>query len=211
MADELKNLSPAYLLLVLQFIVPGFLILHFRSIFIVRRNAIFKDNIAFYITVSLIYGFLLIPAVNLIGSPLIGHWRWFLWLILSIIAPILLGVLFGILTQRDFFGDTLRRFKLRPVSPFPTAWDEIFGRLGNLREARYIIVTMNDGAQIAGLYYSQSRASASAENRDIFLEKLYQINGTEWTAWSSNDGVLISAKDIRFIEFVKPGALSDVE
>jgi len=46
-----------------------------------------------------------------------------LWLVVGFIIPVLLGLLLGAATQRDWARSALRALGLKAVHVLPTAWD----------------------------------------------------------------------------------------
>jgi hypothetical protein len=199
--DDVAKITPANILILLQFVAPGFLIVYFRSLFVTRRQAAFKDNLLFFVTVSVIYGFLALPlAPAFATAALTGHYlKWLAWALVLILLPILLGILAGVAVQRGWIKKVMTRFRLQPVSPYPTGWDWSFSQLDG---PTYLIVTLDDGTQIAGLFGERSLAASDLANKDIFIEELYDLAESIWTARPAKQGILISGKSIRHIEFM---------
>lgn len=199
--DEIAKATPANLLILLQFVAPGFLIVYFRSLFVTRRQAAFKDNLLFFITVSVIYGFLFLPFAPLFAAAaLSGHYgKWLLWAALLILLPISLGVLAGVAVQRGWVKKLLARARIQPISPYPTGWDWSFSQLMG---PTYLIVTLDDGTQIAGLFGERSLAASDLTNKDIFIEELFDLHENTWSQRPAKQGILITGKSIRHIEFM---------
>lgn len=173
--DEIAKATPANILILLQFVAPGFLIVYFRSLFVTRRQAAFKDNLLFFITVSVIYGFFALPFAPIFAAAaLSGHYgKWLIWAGLLVLIPTLLGILAGIAVQRGWIRKLLAKFKIQPVSPYPTGWDWSFSQLAG---PTYLIVTLDDGTQIAGLFGERSLAASDLANKDVFIEELFDLN-----------------------------------
>ena len=200
--EDGAKITPANILILLQFVAPGFLIVYFRSLFVTRRQAAFKDNLLFFITVSVIYGFSTLPLTGLLpvtGTG--GLWRWLGWLVTLITAPVILGVFAGLAVQRGWIRRLLAALGLRMVSPYPTGWDWSFSRHD---KPTYVIVTLDEGTQIAGLFGSESLAGSELEHRDIFIEELYDLAESRWQPRPVKQSIWISGKVIRHIEFIVP-------
>lgn len=190
-----KLLSLNNLYLILVFIVPGFIALSVRSQFITGRilsNS--KDAILSYLTVTVIYSALVLPFVD----PESIEKSRLAWFALVFIGPIFLGLLLGINIQKDLVRRFLNRFGLYPAHAIPTAWDWKF----NAMAEQWVLVTLKDGTHFAGFYGAQSFVSSNPDERDMFIQWIYDIaeDGT-WMPPKSERGVLIAAGEIRTIEF----------
>ncbi len=194
-----KLLSVNNLYLILVFIVPGFIILFVRSQFITGRiSSNSKEAILSYLTITVIYGslvFLLVDLTSLTLMPASG----LIWFCLFIfLVPIALGLLLGINSQKDFVRNLLRRCRLKLVHPIPTAWDWKFSRMS----PQWVLVTLKDDTRFAGFCSSESFISSDPNERDIYIEKVYDLgdDGT-WSPPDDERGLLIAAGEIRTIEF----------
>jgi hypothetical protein len=201
--DEITKASPANVLMVLQFLVPGFLVIFSRSIFVVRRKSIFKDDLLLYVTISILYGFFLLPFLKFLQFFDSPTWKWIFWICVLIFVPSVLGGLLGVGAQKDWGRKAFNYFGLQPTSPYPTSWDQRFAQLNS---ACYIIVTWQDGSQIAGFFGENSYAASSIDNRDLYLEKVWKLTEDgQWDPLKDSDGVLISVRDAKTVEFLRPG------
>lgn len=200
--EDVSKITPTNILALLQFVAPGFLIFYFRSLFVTRRQAAFKDNLLFFITMSVIYGFATLPLVGVMPSTGTGGFlRWLIWLFTLVIVPVGLGVLAGLAVQRGWFAAFLARLGLRMISPYPTGWDWAFASLGS---RPYVIVTLSDGAQVFGYFGHQSLAASDVANKDIFIEELYDLVDGLWSPRKEKQGIWIAGVTIRHIEFITP-------
>ena len=191
-----KLLSLNNLYLILVFIVPGFIALSVRSQFITGRiPSGNKASLLSYLTISVIYGALVLPFVD---PELIGKSR-LIWFGLVFIGPIFLGLLLGINIQKDLVRRFLNWFGLYPVHAIPTAWDWKFNGMAE----QWVLVTLKDGTRFAGFYGAQSFTSSSPDERDIYLQWVYDINDDGTLSPPDDEkGVLIAAGEIRTIEFL---------
>ncbi|MDB5560020.1 MAG: hypothetical protein JWQ36_2954 [Enterovirga sp.] len=199
--DEVGKLTPQNLLLLLQFVVPGFLAVYFRSLFVRRIEASFKDNILLFVVLSVIYAFVVVPIwLGLRSGALHPLAQWLVWLVLLIIIPVAGGVLLGVAVQQGWTRSLLLRIGLRPLSPYRTGWDWAFGQT---REPTYLLVTMDDGSQVAGLFGGESLAASDHAFRDLFLEVTYEVDAEgSWSEREPRQSILVSGKSIRYIEFL---------
>ncbi len=194
---KLLSLNNPYLILV--FIVPGFIILFVRSQFMTGRiSSNSKEAILSYLTVTVIYSSLVSILVDLTGLTLrpASGLVWFGLFVF--LVPIVLGLLLGINSQKDFVRDLLKRCRLKLVHPIPTAWDWKFSRMS----PQWIRVTLKDNTHFTGLCSSESFISSDPNERDIYIEKVYDLgdDGT-WLPPKDERGLLIVAGEIRTIEF----------
>lgn len=209
MLEEIQKLDLSNVIILIQFLIPGYLIVFSRSVFVFRQKTLFKDDIALFIALSVLYGFIFIPILSFMPTHLNPFSKWFVWLLVLILVPIVLGIVLGVGAQRDWGRDALARIGLQPISPFPTSWDQRFSQLSS---PCYVIVTWQDGSQIAGFFGENSYAASSGDQRDIFIEKVWTIDENEtWNPLNDSDGVLISAKEIKAIEFLRHGDNVDVQ
>ena len=191
-----KLLSANSLYLILVFIVPGFIALSVRSQFITGRiPSENKASLLSYLTISVIYGALILPFVDpeLIGKSIL------IWFVLVFIGPVFLGLLLGINIQKDLVRRFLNRLGLHPVHAIPTAWDWKFSSMPE----QWVLVTLKDGTRFGGFYGAQSFTSSSPDERDMYIQWVYDIDeGGIWSVPDSENGLLIAAGEIRTIEFL---------
>ncbi len=197
---DAKSLEVFFLLLLL--LVPGVIIDFVRALFVGRRTRTVGEAGLNFVVVSLLYYALMLPLI----IWLVGGWGQLLdtigaWYPLLFVGPVLTGVFLGWSAQTDFFGKNARRMGVTVVHPMPTAWDR---RFSTLRES-WVIITLKDGRTVAGLFGARSVASSDPENRDLFVEKIYDLNGDEWID-AGEKSALIMSGEISTIEFIAPEA-----
>ena len=181
--------------LVLAFLVPGFIALSVRSQFMTgtapSQNG---ERFLTYISVSVIYGTLVF---RLVDPALMGN-SVFVYLGAVFGGPVVVGLLLGINIQRNLIRGLISRIGLFTVHALPTAWDWKFG---GVSEEQWVLVSLKNGVTFGGLFGRESFAASSADERDLYIQWIYDINddGT----WSSpgRKGVLIAADEISTIEF----------
>ncbi|HEX5846677.1 MAG TPA: DUF6338 family protein [Rhodoplanes sp.] len=124
--------------------------------------------------------------------------RVILWMSLFGFLPALIGLLLGAGSQRGWWRSMISRFGLNVVSPYPTGWDWIFARL---KEPAFLLITFDDGAEVAGYFGLASLASSDPSERDLYVEEIYDIGEDgKWTRRQEKQGILISGKIIKHIE-----------
>jgi hypothetical protein len=186
----------------LAFVVPGFLVHRAMSAFVplkaehpqlslLRFLALSCGNYGFWS--GLIY--LLISNGYFAYRPVQAAVAWFFVIFVS---PILAGALIGYLSQRDFWRRLLQRCGLNPIHGIPTAWDYRFFRTAPV----WVLVTLNDGSRVAGLFGSESFASSDRAERDIYLQSVFDITGDgPWRQIPNSGGILICKEQVRYVEF----------
>ena len=205
---ELNSVSTV--VLISLFILPGYMI---KSILSTARPEK-KDRDAAYYLSCLFYS-LINCAVWSWAYFLVSSWAfskssrhpilfWVYCLAITLIGALLLSlaiVLLRYLKKSERLTKLFDKMDLNTVHPIPTAWDYCFSR----RQGNWVIVTLNDGSIVRGLFSSGSFASSEADERDMFIEDCYGFNqeNNEWIENKSSDGVYISASQIKTIEFLK--------
>ena len=187
-------------LLILLFVVPGLVALSVRSRFITGRTPSAKENVLNFIVLSFVYYSLTIafiePALS-ITTPWIA--RATVWILLLLVGPAIFGFFLGVSAQKEWFTWVFNKLNLAIVHVIPTAWD---WRFSSIQRGMFVMVTLTSGERVAGFFGSNSFASSDAGERDLYIEEEYTVTDQgEWKARSEKVGVLISAKQVRYIEF----------
>jgi hypothetical protein len=121
------------------------------------------------------------------------------WGVIILLSPILLGFLAGYFGQKEYIRRFLQSIGLNPIHVVPTAWDYKFS---NIRKAGWLLVTLQDGCVVAGLFGSKSFASSEAGERDLYIQEVYKISEEgPWAKIPQNEGIWISVSQIKHIEF----------
>ena len=180
-------------------LAPGILILSVRARF---RDAIqtgFSDKLISYALVSVVYNSATYPIFHAQGGPLLPNWLW--QTLLSFVLPVFVGLCFAFFDQSERFYKVSERLGLKPAHHVLTAWDYTFPRT----TATYVLVHLNDGSLVAGVWESGSFASSTTGERDVLISRLWQVSveGTEWTPIDPPRSMLICGGTIRMIEFIK--------
>lgn len=183
--------------IVVYLVVPGLIVLFVRSRFLTGRMQKPSDAVLPYFVVSLIYWTCLstlgISPASLAASP---GWS----SVAVLVAPTILGFLLGLNARFDLVRRLLRKVRINPAHATATAWDWKMSRATEC----FVIVTLSKGERIAGFFGANSFASSDPAERDLFLEKIYEI--PEEGPWREipEKGLLLRPGEIRYIEFIEP-------
>lgn len=182
---------------ILPLLIPGFVALGVRSQFMRGFSpSQSKENLVIYLAFSSVYDTLVVRFIE--PEWMTDSTIWFL--VIFIIVPAIIGLLLGINVQRNFIRGALSRIGIFTTHAFPTAWDWVFSR--GVSE-QLVLVTLKDGTQFSGLFGLESFASSIPNERDLYIQWLYDID--EEGIWIPVDeegkGVLISASEISTVEF----------
>jgi hypothetical protein len=193
------------LFLTLAFVVPGFIWHCVQTPFLPRRTETTQLLFLRFLTFScfnyaiwswLIYVFLYSQFP--INYP---KWTAFLWGIMILISPVVMGVATGILSQKEFLRKLFNKACIKTVHSTPTAWEY---KLFNTDYSVWVKITLKDGDEILGLYGSKSFASSSAEERDLYIQQTMKLNEKkEWQKIDRTDGILVKGDQIKYIEFIE--------
>ena len=130
--EKLSNIDNNVFILV-QFVVPGLIILFLRTQFTTGRLPKPTDAALNYLVLSLIYYGVYYSATlpfginnNVSDSPFISF---VVLLIRILVAPAIFGLFLGYLAQKSFFYKIALKIGLRPIHPKPTAWDYKFSHM----------------------------------------------------------------------------------
>jgi hypothetical protein len=183
------------LVLFIAFVIPGFVCLKTYQLITSAAPQSGENQLIDAIAYSSInYGLLLWPIYSMethqvrSANPLLYCAFWFFVLF---VAPV-------------SWACAMRKIRscawIQASMPHPTGlpWDFVFSQ----RKEFWIIVTLNDGEKIGGLYGANSFTSSRPEKHQIFLEKNWVINsdgGFERERVESA-GILILCADIKSVE-----------
>ncbi len=190
--------------LIILFVVPGLIALFVRSRFIAGRTPSIKESLLIFVVLSLFYYSL---TVAFIEKALSIHEPWIarasIWISLILVGPAAFGFILGVAAQREWFARFANLLGLSVIHIIPAAWDWRFSSIS--REAIFVMVTLTSGERVAGLFGGNSFASSDTSERDLYIEEEYNITEDgKWEPRPERVGILISAREIRYIEFWSP-------
>jgi Family of unknown function (DUF6338) len=189
-----------YLPLVLLFVVPGLVASFVRSRLIAGPTPSTKENFLIFVVLSLFYYafivFLIQPALS-VREPWIA--RAAIWILLLLVGPAIFGFVLGVAAQKEWGTWCANKLGVSIVHVIPAAWD---WRFSNIAHNTFVMVTLTSGEKVAGYFGNGSFASSDANERDLYIEEEYMVSGEgKWEARPEKVGLLISAREIRYIEF----------
>ena len=223
--------SATQLLITFLFVVPGFV---FQGARIAHRGRLPGDidlstrimraiatSGVFGLVYLLVLGRWLVQAVNgtgpLIDRPrlgaLVGLVAAFVLPSVIAVVPALVGLVLRKMAARPRMQSVLNWGPIRAVARIhsslstalsydstPAAWDKVFRD----QEPCFVRILTTDGRWIAGYYGSTSYASSFPEERQLFLEALYQVSSDGVIGEPVEDGLgaVIRCDDIVFLELL---------
>lgn len=196
----------------LAFVVPGFIMLSSFRMIVKTRDETSQINLIRFVCFSSInYGVWSWLIYLLVKTNFLSHslfLRSLLWLFIIFISPILLGLFIGYLSDRNIVSKLLTKLGLKIIQPIPSAWDYFFSKI---LQPIWVLVTLQDGSEIAGIFGIRSFSSSDNQERDLYLEKVYSIcTDGSWCEVVDSKGVLISSRHIKSLEFWQDGKKEQV-
>lgn len=192
---DVKSLDNVYL--ILGFIVPGLIIFFVRAQFTTGRIPPPKDAALTYLALTTIYYALVLPAVGAVIMMPPGYQRAFAWIALALVGPAGVGVLLGLNAHYSFSRRLFLALRLPLVHMMPTAWDWKFSDA----HPQWVMVTLKNGTQFAGLFGLRSFASSDPGERDIYIEKVYDLADDNTWIDVGERSALIAASEIQTVSF----------
>ena len=106
----------------------------------------------------------------------------------------------GIIKQKGYVEKIFEKLKIKSIHHIPTSWDYCFSEQKSL----WVIITLKSGKIIYGLFGENSFASSDPYERDIYIEKIYNVDKN--MKWVDNEGrsegIYIAKEEIDTIEFL---------
>lgn len=187
----------------LAFLVPGFIMHLTLSVFVPQKTEQSELSFLRFLTLSclnyaiwswLIY---LILAAGLYSTH--PYRVAFVWGLIILVSPVIIGIALAHLSQNEIPRTFLQHLGFNPIHEIPTAWDYRFSRI---EAPTWLLVTLNDGSTVAGLFGSRSFASSEPSERDLYIQDVYKVaESGPWQKVAQNEGILVRADQIKHIEF----------
>ena len=127
------------------------------------------------------------------------------WLVFLVILPVIVGVITGVVSNRTLLYKSLKKVRLNPIHPTPSAWDWTFSDLNE----QYVLVKLKNGAMFGGFLGADSFISSDPNERDMYIEEIFEIDDKD--KWVTNGhGVYLTGRNISSIEFL-PSSINEEE
>jgi hypothetical protein len=191
--------EPSNIRELISLLAPGFVLLWARSRVFTGPTPSFQERLISYALASAAYFAAVSPLFSVSWGLPLPAW---LWNVLHYFAvPLIIGFLIAYGEQWGWQYKVARWLGLRFSHHIPAAWDFTFSRV---QISTFVLVTLSDGSQVAGLMSEASFASSSRDERDLLLEEVFVV--TDQGAWEPAEpsrSILICGKDIRFVEIFR--------
>jgi hypothetical protein len=190
-------LAPDKFSLLLQLVVPGFVIAYVRNQMVANRRLPISDAVVGYIALSFVYQALVFPlATWLRSSPLTAEGKGLVELLISIVLPAAVGLLIGLNARLGWSRRLLARFRVSLNHPVNTAWDWRFGG----KEECWVMAVLKDGTKWLGHLGPDSFISTDPGERDIYIQTVYSIEDDN--SWKfKGSGVWLPQSELQSLEF----------
>lgn len=194
--------------MIVGFVVPGLVAAMVRAQFMTGRLPRTTEAGLIYIALSTIYLAIALPILELLPRHPSGSVAATAeWVVLVFFGPALLGLSLGIGTRFGVVRRLLLWLRLNPVHPMPTAWDYKFTELSEA----WVLVKLKDGTKFAGFCGGQSFISSVPEERDIYVEQIYDLSDDDEWIKRPGKSLLVAAGEISTIEFFNVDRREHVE
>ncbi len=183
------------------FLLPGFII---KSVLDMLVPPIKSNDVKYFFSCLLYsiincavwsWAYILLNRISKI-HPVI---YWISLVATTVIGATLIAIIIGFVKQKGFVEWIFSKSNIKKIHPVPTAWDYYFSK----QQESWVIVTLKNGKTVYGRFSDQSFASSDNEERDIYIEKIYDIDKDMiWVEDERSNGILITKDEIETIEFL---------
>ena len=191
-------LNNGQLMLIIMLFFPGFVSIKTYSLFVATEQKDFTRDIFEVIAYSIInfalLSWLIYPIIsNNLAQSNIALFSISL-LFIFLICPALWPYVFYKIRKCEHINKYI-------FEPEKLPWDYVFSS----GKAYWIIIHLRDGTKIGGIYGKDSRTSTFPYQRQIYLEKQWEIGEDNdfGEKIKHSDGVLVFEEDISFVELYK--------
>jgi len=188
------------LFLLVALLLPGYVVVAIRNLFVVRADSSGYREILEYIFGSAICGALGAPILNWLANGQLAFWgQYGCVLLLLLVIPVLVGLSWSYVATYELIEKIAPIVGLTAVHHINTAWDWKFGRMGT---GEWVLVTMKDGSAHAGFVGSNSFIASGIQNRDIYIEQVYDLGPNDsWSHPGRRKSILIPYGEVQSIVF----------
>ncbi len=178
-------------------LAPGLIISTIRTRAITGSIPDIKDRLVSYALISTAYFAVVTPLFQALGSKVTP--LWVASVLQNFLLPVVLGIALAYVYQWRWSYRLAEKCRLHLAHHLPAAWDYVFE---DLPAETFVLVTLEDGTQIAGKMSKDSFASSSKEERDLFIREVWETGDGEkqWTPLNPPRGILLCGQRIKFIE-----------
>lgn len=178
------------------FFIPGFISMKVYHLLIASGNTDFSKSITEVIAFSSINYASLSWLIIIVYKNDVYANHFYLFISISFfiifIAPILWTILYVRLAKSKFLGKYI-------LSPIKEPWDFFFEK----RKSCWVIVNLNSGERIGGVYSDKSYSSAFPNKYQLYLEELWEVDteGYFIQRKERTNGIIIFGDEIKSLEF----------
>jgi hypothetical protein len=126
-----------------------------------------------------------------------GNHSFLIWVGLIVVGPMFFGCAAGCDARFGWSRRTLSRLGINLVHVMPTAWDWKFSDAA----PQWVLVTLKDGKRFAGFFGGASFASSDQAERDIYIQKIYDIGDENKWIDCGEKSALIMPGEVQTVEF----------
>ena len=190
--------EPEKIILFLAFFMPGFISIKVYELIVATKHRDFSNSVLEAIGYSVLNFAVLSWLIFLISSADFNKNKPVLYFICIILIFFIFPTIWPLLFV---LASKLKIFKKYILSPINMPWDDVFSK----RETYWVIVHMKDGRKIGGKYGTLSRASAFPNQRQLYLETLWELdnNNKFIKKIERSKGAIFFEDEVSIIEFFK--------
>ena len=191
------------LFITLAFLVPGFILYSTIGFLLPRRKEDGLNLILRYLTASGVnYGIWFWLIYIVLDTPCLSKLLVAgLWIIILFVSPLVLGLTWAWMSNQDILRKITTKLGFNLINSVPTAWDFKFSSCRPV----WVLITLNDGSQVAGFWGEGSFVSNVIGEWDIYISRVYTYrNNANLKEVPNSDGIWISGSQIAHIQFFKP-------
>ena len=177
--------------------VPGFIIDSIYRSCVPQEDVKSESALLSTINYAVVFPVLIfiseIPYINSHGTI-----RFYISLLVIFIFSVAIALIISVISNKGWIRTLLQKMGIHTTHVVPTAWDYQFKK----EEPRYLTIYLKDGGIVFGYWGADSFASSLRDNKDIFLEKIFDVNeDNEWVEITQNNGLWIPVESVKYIEF----------
>jgi Family of unknown function (DUF6338) len=189
--------NPTEIASLASLLAPGLIISTIRTRAITGSIPDIKDRLVSYALISTAYFAVVTPLFQVAGGVTVP--LWLASVLQNFLLPVAVGIAMAYIYQWRWSYRLAERVGLHLAHHIPAAWDYVFEALP---AGTFVLVTLTDGTQIAGKMSKDSFSSSSKDERDLFIEEVWETGkkGQPWTPLNPPRAILLCGKDIKLVE-----------